>query len=338
MTQEIENTVYDYSTMNEIINEGIKAGKRKPLYKNLWYEQELTMLFGVTNVGKSILAIQIAEEIARGGDKVMYFDYEMTMQQLSDRYCSEDYSKRYQFSNNLIRPILDYDKMCDFKKRTERLFLRMEEAVMMQNIRIFIVDNITFLNNRLSNGDQAAKFILQFKAVANKLKASVLLIGHTPKAIDEKKPRPLTLDRLAGSKNISNFIDACFGVGKIINQDEADRIYIKQLKARSCPITLGENRVLVCRLVKGKNEFIGYEEEGFDIEKNLLKGTVDITPQKEEAYRLYLENKNYRKTARILGISDKTVKAWVDDYMAYFNAKANNSLENKEIDLMNDNN
>ena len=49
--------VFGYDTLNQVIDEGIKAGKLKPLFKNLWFEQELTMLFGVTNVGKSILAV-----------------------------------------------------------------------------------------------------------------------------------------------------------------------------------------------------------------------------------------------------------------------------------------
>ena len=40
----------------------------------------------------------------------------------------------------------------------------------------------------------------------------------------------------------------------------------------------------------------------------------------------------------MIGVSDKTVKSWVDDYIAYYNAKVDNSLENKEVDLMNDNN
>lgn len=326
--------VFGYDTLNQVIDEGIKAGKLKPLFKNLWFEQELTMLFGVTNVGKSILGIQIAEEIARNGEKVIYFDYEMTMRQLSKRYCNEDFTRRYQFSDNLIRPNLEYDKNLQFKQRNKRLHTRMEEAVNVYGIKVFIVDNITSLNNKLSNGDQAAKFMLEFKNKVNKLGVSVLLIGHTPKELSNN--RILTLDRLAGSKNISNFLDACFGVGKVKDDNEANSVYIKQLKARSCPITLNENRVLVCTLKKRKDGFLGYEEVGFDVEKNLLKGNVDITPQKEQAYLYYSQNKSYRKTAEMIGVSDKTVKAWIQDYVAYHNVKTDNLLENKEINQSND--
>lgn len=132
-------TVFDYSTMNEIINEGMKEEKRKALYKNLWFEKELTILFGETNCGKSLLALQIAEDIAKGGDKVMYFDYEMNMSQLCDRYSNEERTKRYEFSENLIRARIDFDLECDFKARRERLFMRLEEAASKSNIKIFII-------------------------------------------------------------------------------------------------------------------------------------------------------------------------------------------------------
>lgn len=317
--------LFDYSTMNEIISEGAKAEKRKPLYKNLWYEQEVAIFFGTTNVGKSILAVQIAEEIARQGRKVIYFDYEMSMQQLSDRYCNDDYTKRYQFSENFLRPNLEYDLGRNFKERTTRLFSRMEEAVTLSGINIFIIDNITCLNPKLSNTEEAASFMIRFKDIAKKLKASVLLLGHSPKK--SKGNSTITLDRLSGSKNISNFIDACFCMGKV--EDGGGKVYIKQLKARSCAITLNENRVLVCSLTKRDDCFLQFKEEGFGVEKDLIKGSVDITPQKEEAYRLYLENKSYRKTARLIGVNDKTVKAWVNDYIVYNNLNIDNQVDNK---------
>ena len=94
--------------------------------------------------------------------------------------------------------------------------------------------------------------------------------------------------------------------------------------------------MLVCTLKKREDGFLGYEEVGFDVEKNLLKGNVDITPQKEQAYLYYSQNKSYRKTAEMIGVSDKTVKAWIQEYVAYHNVKTDNLLENKEINQSND--
>ena len=38
----------------------------------------------------------------------------------------------------------------------------------------------------------------------------------------------------------------------------------------------------------------------------------------------------------MIGVSDKTVKAWIQDYVAYHNVKTDNLLENKEINQSND--
>ncbi|MCL1615487.1 AAA family ATPase [Bacteroides sp. ET71] len=326
------NTVFEYSTLNEIVEYGMKAEKREYLYKNLWIEKELTVFFGTANVGKSMIAVQIAEEIAKKGKKVMYFDYELSEQQLSDRYETEDGARHYVFSENLLRPNLDMDKYSpSYKERLEKLFRRIEEATKL-GIKIFIVDNITYLNPNLQKGNEAAKFIINFKSKMEMLGISVLLLGHSPKAKDNAI---LTLDKLSGSKNLSNFIDSCFAVGKV----EGERkVYLKQLKARSCAISMDENHVLVGALTKREDGFIEFAEEGYAVEKELLKGKADITPLKEQAYRLYKEGKKFREIGRKIGVSDKTAKAWVLDYMAYFMEKADNSLENKEIDLKNDNN
>lgn len=322
-------TVFDYSTMNEIINEGMKEEKRKALYKNLWFEKELTILFGETNCGKSLLALQIAEEIAKGGEKVMYFDYEMNMSQLCDRYSNEERTKRYEFSENLIRARIDFDLECDFKARRERLFMRLEEAASKSNIKIFIVDNITCLHPNLSDTEQAARFTIEFRTFMNKLGASILLLGHSPKL---QSKGVITLDRLGGSKQISNFIDACFCIGKTAG--EINKVYIKQLKARSCPITLHEGRVLVCSIEKLDNCFIEFKEEGYADEKKLLKGEADITPEKEKAHQLYKEGKSYREIAKIIGKSDKTIKKWIEEYEEYCaKHEANEEVENEFFEV-----
>ena len=326
------DTTFEYTTINKIVEDGMKAEKRERLYKNMWIEKELTVFFGAANVGKSMIAVQIAEEIAKKGKKVMYFDYELSEQQLSDRYETEDGKGHYVFSENLLRPNLDMDKYSSsYKERLEKLFRRMEEATNL-GIKIFIVDNITYLNPNLQKGNEAAKFIINFKSKMELLGISVLLLGHSPKVKDNAI---LTLDKLSGSKNLSNFIDSCFAVGKV----EGERkVYLKQLKARSCAISMDENHVLVGTLTKREDGFIEFAEEGYTVEKELLKGKPDITPQKEQAYKLYKEGNSYRKISKMIGVSDKTVKSWVDDYIAYYNAKVDNSLENKEVDLMNDNN
>ena len=52
---------------NETMKEAAKLKDRVALYKKLWYEGEISVLFAMSNLGKSILAVQIAEESARSG-------------------------------------------------------------------------------------------------------------------------------------------------------------------------------------------------------------------------------------------------------------------------------
>ena len=68
----MENTSDDLTDIFEIktANEWIRGAKSRPVPKRLfgefWLESELAILFADTGVGKSLLAVQIAESIARG--------------------------------------------------------------------------------------------------------------------------------------------------------------------------------------------------------------------------------------------------------------------------------
>lgn len=46
MAKNNSDTMFEYSTLNEIVEYGMKAEKREYLYKNLWIEKELTVFFG----------------------------------------------------------------------------------------------------------------------------------------------------------------------------------------------------------------------------------------------------------------------------------------------------
>lgn len=327
---------FEYTTMNDVIAEGMKQPKREPLYKNLWYENELCVLFGASNCGKSIYAMQIAKHVAQK-QPILYFDYELNIQQICDRYTNEDGTIPCKFPQNIYRPNLDFDMAKNFKERRAYLRMRIEEAVTKKGIKLFIIDNITCLHPNLSKANEAATFILELRTFMNSLGASFLLLGHSPKKKDNS---PITLDNLAGSKNVENFIDSCFCVGQA-KTDGNEKRYIKQLKNRSSQIILNEEHVLVCSIEKGEDNFLYFKEEGYAREKDLIKGTGNITPEKEKVYQLYKEHKSYRKVAKMTGISDKTIKKWIDEYEEYYtkqkaiNEQANGSNEIESAEMRN---
>ena len=191
------------------------------------------------------------------------------------------------------------------------------------------------MHPNLSKANEAATFILELRTFMNSLGASFLLLGHSPKKKDNS---PITLDNLAGSKNVGNFIDSCFCIGQA-KTDSDEKRYIKQLKNRSSQIILNEEHVLVCSIEKGEDNFLYFKEEGYAREKDLIKGTCNITSEKEKVYQLYKEHKSYRKVAKMTGISDKTIKKWVDEYEEYYTeqkainkqANGNNEIESAEM-------
>ena len=62
-------------TANQTILEASLLPTPRALWDSFWYEGELSCLFADSNVGKSILAVQIADRIART-DNVLYLDFD----------------------------------------------------------------------------------------------------------------------------------------------------------------------------------------------------------------------------------------------------------------------
>ena len=89
MNKKINEIAFWDMTANDVMRIGATMEDTQPLYKELWYENEICVLFAESNVGKSILAMQIGEHIARNGKNVVYLDYELSIKQFYKRYSNE---------------------------------------------------------------------------------------------------------------------------------------------------------------------------------------------------------------------------------------------------------
>ena len=63
---EADNNLFTAKSNNEWIAESEQTPASKMLFDEFWFEDEVCILFADTNVGKSILAVQIADAISRG--------------------------------------------------------------------------------------------------------------------------------------------------------------------------------------------------------------------------------------------------------------------------------
>ena len=89
---------------NQWVSDAVARPDPRSFFHGLFYEYENTILFASSNAGKSILAVQIAEEIART-DSVLYIDLELSDKQFQHRY-SDPETGAMSFTGGMSMPDL----------------------------------------------------------------------------------------------------------------------------------------------------------------------------------------------------------------------------------------
>jgi len=246
------------------------------LFGELWYEYELCILFADTNLGKSILAVQIGDSISKGKaiegmaleahpQKVIYFDFELSEKQFENRY-SKDFFEHYVFSDNFYRVEIDPDaNIPEFLDFESYLNNSLEQTIIETGTKVLIIDNLTYLKSETEKARNALPLMKHLKALKAKYGLSILALAHTPK---RDLSKPISRNDLQGSKMLINFVDSCFSIGES-HQDKHLR-YLKQIKARNTEIIYDSENVYNCEIQKPSN-FLKFVFIGLGNERKHLK-------------------------------------------------------------------
>jgi len=242
------------------------------LFGDFWYRGELCILFADTNVGKSILAVQIGNALASGEpvevlgaqlppEPILYFDFELSAAQFESRYSSYA-NGRYAFHRNFYRVVLNPDAVGAerFKNYAEYMNNALENIIITTKARTLILDNITCLRSGTQAAESAITLMRNLQAIKNKYQLSILVLAHTPK---RNVAKPITRNDLQGSKMLLNFADSAFAIGE--SQTTAGLRYLKQIKQRSGTEYYGAGNVCLCKIVK-QGSFLKFDFQGFDNE------------------------------------------------------------------------
>lgn len=287
-------------------NECLEIAKLKPIPKSLyfdfWFEFELCVLFASSNVGKSILAVQIANLIAKY-QKVIYVDCELSVKQFEGRY-SENYENHYHFSDNFLR--VELNPNC-IENSEEIFYNSVEQAITSTGAKVLIIDNITYLSTSTEKGKEASNLMKSLKLLKEKYGLSILVLAHTPKRDMTKQ---LSINDLSGSAMIGNFIDSAFTIGASIK--DKNLRYLKQIKARAVEKKYESDNVVVHQIVKYTNflefEFVGYSTENEHLREVSEKDKSTAIEQAKELQRI---GKTQREIAKELGVSAMTVNRYL---------------------------
>ncbi len=307
-------------TANQCMEDARQTPVPKMLFGELWHEKELCILFADSNLGKSILGVQIANSISKRQQigflkmeaipqMVYYLDFEMGDKMFQKRY-SVRYENNFLFDERFNRIALNLD-FTDFTDFEDQLFADLEKCIQESGCKIFIIDNITFLKMQSTeNAKDALPLMRKLMELKNRYGLSMLIIAHTPK---RNMSEPISINHLAGSKHLSNFAESIFAIGKSF-KDEKIR-YLKQIKSRATEIVYHSENVIDCHLEQNGN-FLGFALDGVGWENEHLKQITDS--EKEELDRQILELKKtnpslpYREIANRLNINHMRVKRVID--------------------------
>jgi hypothetical protein len=266
-----------------------------PLFGEFWYENELCILFADTNMGKSVLAVQIANSLTRkepieplqlqGGYRtVLYLDFELS-------------AKPYPFDTSFHRAQLNpQQNWPEGLSREQVIHEAIARAVEKVRPTVLIIDNITCLSNT-AHATGALAFMEQLKALKARHQLSILALAHTPK---RKPGEPITPNDLQGSKLLLNFADSAFAIGA----GHQGQRYLKQIKQRNTTGVYGADNVCLLQLHKTK-DFLQFRFTGHTTEQQLLN-TPDNTGNNHRANmaaQLSTRGLSQRKIAAVLGVS-----------------------------------
>ena len=302
---------FTVGTGNRWMEIGQRAPAAKMLFGEFWHKGELCILFADTNVGKSVLAVQIGNSIALGkpiapfalGARrsiVLYIDFELSAKQFYKRYTHP--RGNYNFTDKFLRAQYNSGiKVPDgYSSYDEYILAGIEHKVRQVKAGVLIIDNITCLRGGTENATIALKLMQNLKALKTDLNLSVLVLAHTPKK--HNPGAPISTDDLHGSKLLINFADSAFSIGK--SSTHHGLCYLKQIKQRNTEQVYGEDNVCLCRIQKPGNflrfHFMGNSPEALHLRtRNLLN--PELLAQK--ATELSATGLNQREISQQLGVS-----------------------------------
>lgn len=277
-----------------------------PLYKELWFANEVCVFFASTNLGKSVLAMQILMGLSEKGYRVMLADFEMSWKQVQIRLTENGVLHKVEgfFKRARVNP-----QAYNFDTFEEDVFEAFKENIIKEQIQVLAVDNLSKICNDSEKPYAAGRFMQKLWTLRDELKISILVIAHTPKKFDFS---PLTINDLAGSARISQFCDSAFALGK--STQGVDMRYLIQLKTRSSAFIYPASNVLSLRLTK-EGGWLHFEEGGTCRETDHLnRMDEDYQDNLRQQCKTLKENgKSYRQIAEELNISHSKVQRLLKD-------------------------
>lgn len=303
--------LFEIRSANQCLVDAQELGTPEDLFHSLVYEGELTILFADTGVGKSILAMQIGNHIAKQGDTVLYADLELSDKQYEMRYSTNGRLTR-EISDNLLRLTFSPQsvEIPKGKQYDEVLIESLDEAIRETKSSVLIIDNMSAIC--LGDTDKAnisKPLMTELKRLKEKYSLTLIIVDHTKK---RSEFMPISINDLQGSKMKPNFADSVFYIGKSCLEENLR--YIEQLKCRSTEVLYHQNNVLECEIIK-ENDFLQFKFGNCSTESKHLR-KIDKAERNREIIQLKDTGLSNIEIASTFGLSEGAIRKIVTKTMS----------------------
>jgi len=303
--------------------EWMAAPGRRPvpamLFDEFWTTGGLSVLFGDVGVGKSVLALQIAESIASGRAigpmrltspprDVLYVDLKLDAGQFEMRYSCEEAaddgfvsSGHYTFSERLHRVEIPPDALRYGYKPIKDWIARQAAET---GIDVVVIDNISLMRGSNQGSRDELPLMRELSRLKRETGLSILVLTG---AVRRNAGREVSANDLHASRIICNYTDSVFAIGR--NRGDSSVRYIKHIRSLNSEMIYDGDHVPEFRLTKIGGNFLGFEFEGFDDEAFELTEEKPATDWEliDEIKRRSAEGLSIRAIAAEMAMSKSTV-------------------------------
>ena len=286
-------------------NAWIEESKNTPMPKKychgLIVEGENTVLFARSNVGKSLFATQLAEEIARE-EKVLFIDCELSSKQFEMRYTDEETKEMHVFPANFLRAEIDPGSL-EGVDMSEAVLQSIEIAA-QRGIRKVFIDNLTFICRDAEKAVTAAELMIRLVRLKKMYDLTMVVVAHTPK---RDSGLPLTQNDLAGSSKLMNFFDSGIVIG--LSSRDKNLRYVKQVKYRAGEKEYDYDNVILYEIVK-EHAYTHFAFRGHGVEADHIKAPsfAEDLDEIQQILELQANGKSVREMASLLDITSSKVQ------------------------------
>lgn len=260
----------------------IELVPRLPLVGDFLYQREIGLCVGQTGVGKSVLFMQVLNQVAKGEtpgqhygleckappQKVLYLDFENDVEEWKARLGSLN------LSPNLYRA--DFSTEAEGAPSAEDIVQAIVDLIKpgapLDGCTVVGIDNITYLFDG-SQRDMHEESIQLFKLlnrVRKEYGVAILIAAHRNK----NDVHALELGSVSGSSKNIQFVQSVFGIASATGDDDSSgRVYLKQLKVRGRQAKWTSGNVLTGRLTTYDGALQVVTDRECYNERALLDGT-----------------------------------------------------------------